>query len=250
MWPEHRNFELESKRLKGYVDGLMEMYNLLSQHWGRKLDSALKNPGMDVHAQFMRQQKEVLQRKIKESIDELGELINFVHYGGLGMTIGGIFQTPNLEYVWYLYQANKVAHNENEIVRINGDYLHLHCVLARLQKLSTARPECTDVVLLMWRLEMAHVRDKVQAQLGELEAINGLFGQASLTGGINCIGPVRMMTRERAWRISNETPYLCRSECPKCWQEEGLLERFRWENKTSHRLNPRAPCFVMRDCLG
>lgn len=114
----------------------------------------------------------------------------------------------------------------------------------------------------MWRLEMVQVRDKVQALLEELEAINRLSaralsaeainafsGQALLEEAINGIGPVRLITRERAWRISNESPYLCRSRCLECWLEEGLLKSFRWKNKAPQPLNPRAPCFVMRDRL-
>lgn len=76
---ERRNFHTEWKRLEGYVDSLLGMHDLLSQHWGRKLGSTPQNPGMDFHVQFMRQQKEVLQRKIQEVIDELKEFIHFVY---------------------------------------------------------------------------------------------------------------------------------------------------------------------------
>ncbi len=78
---ELRNDALEFDRLKGYVGDLMDMHNLLSRYWGRKLDSPRKNPGMDFHVQLMRLQKEVLQRKIQRSIDELKEFFHCVLYG-------------------------------------------------------------------------------------------------------------------------------------------------------------------------
>lgn len=114
---------------------------------------------------------------------------------------------------------------------------------------------------------MTELRDKIQALLGELEAINVLSSRTLMGGAmnglsdegvlraINFFGPVREITRERAWRILNEIPYLCRPDCPECLREEGILTSFRWMNitphrKTPHRLNPRAPCFVMRNGSG
>ncbi len=71
---------MELERLEGYVDDLLEMDYLLSQRWGRKLDSTPKTPSMDVHVQFLRQQTEALQRRIQEVMDELNDFIRFLFF--------------------------------------------------------------------------------------------------------------------------------------------------------------------------